>query len=207
MIGNDIVDLKLAEKQSSWRRKGFLEKVFSANEQAMIFEAEKPDLIVWRLWSMKESAYKARLRVQKQIQINPKDFDCEIVNDQKGMVHCGSKMYRTRSEINDDFVHTQAFSKEFDHSLFSKVIAIDQSRSGSKQLYNAAILSVVTSANPEESDVVIRKNSLGIPELYKMGKKMPFLCSLSHHGRYGSYVISDYQKNQNGVSPCKPLTL
>jgi phosphopantetheine--protein transferase-like protein len=195
MIGNDIVDLKLAEKQSNWRRKGFLEKVFSANEQTIIFEAEKPDLMVWRLWSMKESAYKARLRVQKQIQINPKDFDCHILKDRMGMVHCGNKMYHTRSEINDDFVHTQAFSREFDDSLFSKVIAIDQSRLGSKQLYNAAILSVVTGANPEKPYVVIRKNSLGIPELYKMGKKMLVLCSLSHHGRYGSYLISNYQKN------------
>lgn len=204
MIGNDIVDLKLAEKQSNWRRKGFMEKVFSANEQAMIFEAEKPDFMVWRLWSMKESAYKARLRIQKQIQINPKDFECQILSDQKGMVYFGSKLYHTRSEMNDNFVHTQACSKEFEDSLLSKVIDMDQSRLGSNQLYNAAILSVVTSANPEKPDVEIRKNNLGIPELFRMGKKMPVLCSLSHHGRYGSYVISYYQKNQNGVYPCKP---
>lgn len=190
MIGNDIVDLKLAKIQSNWRRKGFLEKVFSANEQAMIFDAAEPDLMVWRLWSMKESTYKARLRIKQRIEINPRDFDCHILNDQKGMVHCGNKMYHTRSEMNDDFVHTQACSKEFDDSLFSKVIDIDQYRLGSKQLYVAAISSVVTIANPEKREVHIRKNNLGIPELYRMGKKMDVLCSLSHHGRYGSYLIS-----------------
>ena len=197
MIGNDIVDLKLAEKQSNWRRKGFLEKVFSANEQAMIFSALEPDLMVWKLWSMKESAYKARLRVQKRIKINPKDFDCQILNDQHGIVHCGTKMYHTRSEMNDDFVHTQARSKEIDTSLFSKVIDIDQRFLPSKKLYHALISFIAFHINCDNRDLLIEKNSLGIPELYKTGKKMLVLCSLSHHGRYGSYVIANDQQNKN----------
>ena len=33
MLGNDVVDLQLAAVQSDWRKKGFLDKVFSAEEQ------------------------------------------------------------------------------------------------------------------------------------------------------------------------------
>ena len=33
MIGNDIVDLDLARKESNWKRKGFLDKIFSLQEQ------------------------------------------------------------------------------------------------------------------------------------------------------------------------------
>ena len=33
MIGNDIVDLNLAERQSNWQRPGFLEKQFTIQEQ------------------------------------------------------------------------------------------------------------------------------------------------------------------------------
>ena len=33
MIGNDIIDLKLAKKQSNYRRAGFLDKQFSSSEQ------------------------------------------------------------------------------------------------------------------------------------------------------------------------------
>ncbi len=197
MIGNDIVDLKLAEKQSNWRRKGFLEKVFSANERAMILDAAKPDLMVWKFWSMKESAYKARLRVQQRIQINPKDFDCQILNDQHGVVHCGTKTYHTRSEMNDDFVHTQACSKEIDHRLNSKVIDIDLRFLPSKKLYHALISFIAFHMNCDIRDLLIKKNSLGIPELYKTGKKMPVVCSLSHHGRYGSYVIANHHPNKN----------
>ena len=104
MIGNDIVDLNLAEKQSNWRRKGFLDKVYSSNEQAIILEASTPDILVWKLWSMKESAYKARLKVHKRIQLNPKAFECQILSEDKGIVTCGGKIYRTVSEINDDFI-------------------------------------------------------------------------------------------------------
>lgn len=197
MIGNDIVDLSLAKKQSNWRRKGFLEKVYSSNEQAMILKSSAPDILVWKLWSMKESAYKARLRVHKHIQLNPKAFECQFLAEDKGIVMCGGKMYHTVSQVNDNFVHTQAYAEQFDTTLFSKVIRVNQSRLHSKQLYNAMISSVAISMNCDESGVVIEKNSLGVPELYRMGQKIPQLCSLSHHGRYGSYVIANYQKSQN----------
>ena len=190
MIGNDIVDLKLAKKQSDWRRKGFLEKVFSLNEQAMIFDAAEPDVIVWELWSMKESAYKAVLRVRKEIRINPKDFDCLMLNEHKGMVKYGEEVYHTVSEINQDFVHTQACSITFDARLFSKVLKTDQSCLDSNQLYHTMISAVAVNKGCDMNDMVIRKNRLGIPELYMRGKKMPVLCSLSHHGRYGSYLIN-----------------
>ena len=58
MIGNDIVDLELARKESNWKRKGFLDKIFAKNEQLLIFNAENPDTMVWNLWSRKEAAYK-----------------------------------------------------------------------------------------------------------------------------------------------------
>ena len=190
MIGNDIVDLSLAEKQSNWRRKGFLDKVYSSNEQAMILEASTPDILVWKLWSMKESAYKARLKVHKRIQLNPKAFECQILSEDKGIVTCGGKIYRTVSEINDDFVHTHAYLEGFDTTLSSKVISINQRHFGSRQLYNAMISSVAISMSCDAGDVVIEKNSLGIPELYRMGQKMPQLCSLSHHGRYGAYLTT-----------------
>jgi hypothetical protein len=33
MIGNDVVDLALAQKESNWKRKGFLNKLFTSVEQ------------------------------------------------------------------------------------------------------------------------------------------------------------------------------
>ena len=188
MIGNDIVDLELAQKKSNWRRRGFLEKVFSRKEQIMIAESSEPDILVWRLWSMKESAYKAQLRIQKSIKINPKSFDCQILSKKKGVVISGKNIYHTISEMNNDFVYTQARTTESDLGIFSRVIDMDQSHSQSDQLYKALISYVSTCTCHDQTDIQIVKNSLGIPELLQKGKKTHMLCSLSHHGRYGSYL-------------------
>lgn len=188
MIGNDIVDLGLAKVQSNWRRKRFLEKVFSSNEQAMIFRSEKPDNVVWRLWSMKESAYKAHLRIQKRIQINPRSFDCQFLSEHEGIVICDTQEYHTLTEINNNYLHTRAYKKDFSADLFSKVIAVEQNQSSSSELYNKMLLSVAAIMNWEKESTRIEKNYLGIPELYRFGKRSSVLCSLSHHGRYGSYL-------------------
>lgn len=190
MIGNDIVDLKLADKQSNWRRKGFLQKVFSVNERSMILKSSKPDVIVWKLWSMKESVYKARLRVKKHIQINPKDFVCQILEDDKGLVVCDGKIYHTTSEVNDDYINTQSFEGEFDSMLFSKVLDMNLNALNYKGLYDALISSVAINMNWDNENLMLVKDALGIPEIYKTGQKTPILCSLSHHGRYGSYLMS-----------------
>lgn len=57
MTGNDIVDIKQAAAESNWKRKGFLEKIFTPHEQEYIGQSALPEEMVWKLWSMKESAY------------------------------------------------------------------------------------------------------------------------------------------------------
>ena len=46
MIGNDIIDLKLAKKESNYWRPGFLEKQFSSNEQTLIKSTSNTFLLV-----------------------------------------------------------------------------------------------------------------------------------------------------------------
>ena len=47
MIGNDIVDLALAQKESNWKRKGFLDKIFTLQEQLFINLSENQEIEVW----------------------------------------------------------------------------------------------------------------------------------------------------------------
>lgn len=58
MIGNDLVDLQLASKESNWQRKGYLQKVCTPEEQELILTSANPYRVFWTLWSMKESVYK-----------------------------------------------------------------------------------------------------------------------------------------------------
>lgn len=58
MIGNDIIDLVQSRKESNWRRRGFVSKLFDEQEQLLIVNSPDPEIVVWLLWSMKEAAYK-----------------------------------------------------------------------------------------------------------------------------------------------------
>ena len=190
MIGNDIVDLRLAAVESNWRRKGFLEKVFTANEQLMIFRSLQPDDLVWKLWSMKESAYKARLRVQKKIKIDPKTFECIVLSKNEGQVYCEGKTYATLSRTNKDFIHTIAYSEKLEIKLYQDIVMMNQTKGPSKALYKALISAMALRMTWNKDAIVIEKNELGIPELYRLDRKTSILCSLSHHGRYGSYITT-----------------
>ena len=64
MIGNVVVDLSLGRIESNWRRKGFLNKIFTISEQDLILQASNQEKMVWILWSLKESTYKAYTRVE-----------------------------------------------------------------------------------------------------------------------------------------------
>ena len=86
MIGNDLVDLKLANIQSNWQRKGFLDKLFTPKEQEYILNADNPFETVWLLWSMKESAYKAYLQIYGCRFFAPKKLACSLLSKNKGTV-------------------------------------------------------------------------------------------------------------------------
>ena len=112
MIGNDIVDLALAQKESNWTRKGFLDKIFTQSEQLLISNAVSPASMVWNLWTRKEAAYKI---YNRQTQIRgyfPLRLECIDLNRIEeftfGKVVIKDKVYYTKTEIKSDYVYTVA---------------------------------------------------------------------------------------------------
>ena len=59
MVGNDIVDLGLADI-NAWKRKRFLDKVLTPSEQLLMLDSVDPGTFFWVLWSMKESAFQEK---------------------------------------------------------------------------------------------------------------------------------------------------
>ena len=111
MIGNDIVDLDLAKVQSNWRRKGYLDKIFTREEQLIIATATNPDQMVWLLWSMKESAYKIHNRKTCIRNFAPTALACHLTSldgEIKGVVTIDHQTYITKSEFSLTYVHTIA---------------------------------------------------------------------------------------------------
>jgi phosphopantetheinyl transferase (holo-ACP synthase) len=163
MIGNDIVDLALAEKESNWKRKGFLDKIFTQNEQLLISNAKNPTIMVWNLWSRKEAAYKIYNR-QTQIRgyfpLQLECFDLETIDGFTfGKVVVKDRIYYTKTEIKTEFVHTIAVENVQDFDT---------------------IETLKTRKN-------IQKNN-GIPNYFVKENLALRPVSISHHGRFEQII-------------------
>jgi phosphopantetheinyl transferase (holo-ACP synthase) len=110
MIGNDVIDLELAKKENNWQRKGFLDKIFTRNEQELIQKSKNPEIMVWNLWSRKEAAYKIWNRETGIHKYNPIKFECFDLDSKDGKVVFETTIYYTRTEISYKFIHTIAVS-------------------------------------------------------------------------------------------------
>lgn len=163
MIGNDVIDILQSRKESNWQRKGFMEKIFTPNEQSLISDDANPEIMVWMLWSMKEAAYKVYNRQTKIREYIPKKLVCSItsrnLNFTTGNVVCSGNIYHTQTTFSEDKIHTIAVSVLDD---LQKVIEI------------------------EKKSIVKDKN--GIPYLAVSLGDIIQDVSISHHGRFETVV-------------------
>ena len=160
MIGNDIVDLALAQKESNWQRKGFLDKIFTTEEQLLILNSENPEKMVWNLWSRKEAAYKIYNR-QTQIRIyNPIQFICCDIHLAIGRVIYNDNIYFVKTEISDDYIHSIAVTEKED---FNKIVLVDDG-------------------------IKIEKTN-GIPNIFNRKNNSLNPISISHHGRFEKKIM------------------
>ncbi len=124
MIGNDVVDLELSRKESNWRRKGFLDKIFTKNEQFLIQNSENQEIAIWNLWSKKEAVYKIWNRETRIRKFNPIQFHCLNFDLDIGIVSYNSNIYFTKTEITTEYIYTIAALNKED---FSKIKTFNNS--------------------------------------------------------------------------------
>jgi phosphopantetheinyl transferase (holo-ACP synthase) len=160
MIGNDIVDLALAQKESNWKRKGFLDKIFTQEEQLLISKAENPEVMVWNLWSRKEAAYKIYNRQTGIRGYFPLQLVCSDIHLEIGKVICHETHYFVKTEITSDYIHTVAVTKIED---FDKIVLVDNC-------------------------IKIEKQN-GIPSFFNTNTKTLKPISISHHGRFERKIM------------------
>jgi phosphopantetheinyl transferase (holo-ACP synthase) len=162
VIGNDIVDLALARKESNWQRPGFLDKIFSIEEQFLILNAENPEEMVWNLWSRKEAAYKIYNRETGIRAYIPIQLECIYETKNTGSVLCNGRIYYTKTKILNDVIHTIAVVKK---QYFKNLKAVDKR-------------------------TTVFKNN-GIPFVICNESQQIIPVSISHHGRFSKTILLD----------------
>jgi phosphopantetheinyl transferase (holo-ACP synthase) len=163
MIGNDIVDLDLARKESNWKRKGFLDKVFTKKEQFLITNAENSEIMVWNLWSRKEAAYKIYNRqtlIRGYFPLQLECCDLEIIDGITfGKVCIKHQVYFTKTEITTQFINTVAVENVKD---FNEIKTVENRKN-------------------------IQKIA-GIPSYFEKKTSNRRPLSISHHGRFEQII-------------------
>ena len=164
MIGNDVVDLALAQKESNWQRKGFLDKIFTEKEQVQIKAFQNPDIMVWNLWSRKEAAYKIYNRNTNIRKYNPIQFECFNLHKKNeiiyGIVKYESQEYFTKTETSEEYIYSIAVTQE---ELFEKIKQISKPK------------------------IIIKKK--GTPSYFDTDNNTIKPLSITHHGKF-EFVIS-----------------
>ncbi|GAB3962602.1 hypothetical protein GCM10028805_64060 [Spirosoma harenae] len=197
MIGNDIVDLAQAKQESNWQRKGFLAKLFTDEEQQYIHTSPNPERMVWTLWSMKESVYKAILRETGERVFAPKKIPCQLtswIEKSAESIVFHEKTYRVKTSVTQDYIASIALLTDGSSTVESAVFSLTDTAytTQSSMVRTRIVQHCAELLSVPEHLFSIQKNLNGIPTLHisNTGKDpLQIPISISHHGHYGAYVI------------------
>jgi phosphopantetheinyl transferase (holo-ACP synthase) len=191
MIGNDIVDLDLAKKKHRWQDQRFLQKIFSKKEQQLISEAADPFCCIWRLWSMKESAFKALKHTAPGILFSPVNYHCDLYSSTTGNVTFENHLYQMNSMVEQRFIYTFTATDPSANLINTqfKILTPDYHHQHSRTLERLTDeIAKIFVVNVQ--GLRIKKNELGAPEIYYQNRMLPLSVSISHHGHFCAYFVA-----------------
>lgn len=196
MVGNDIVDIDLTKRTTRWKRPGFIQKVFTSEEQACIEKSKHPFTTVWRLWSMKESAYKVYVQAGSARFFNPTQLRCRLSDSsnvadlKKGSVRIGSMNLEITTSVHAGYIFSTASTAKF--KIHSAVLYLEGTtiQEQSSFMHQQLLEAVAKKNDLHRNCLSLTKNSKGVPTLIYQKKPLKHSISITHHGRYGAYSIA-----------------
>jgi phosphopantetheinyl transferase (holo-ACP synthase) len=192
MTGNDIVDIKMAAAESNWKRKGFLEKIFTPQEQQYIKNAASPDEMVWKLWTMKESAYKIYTRQYGGRFFAPQKFRCTLLSGTAGVAEYDNICYQTNTITTKNFIYSIASSTEAknpEHINFCFYLPPAQQIKLQQFIYKKIIDRYHSVSREVKKNIAVVKDKNGIPSLH-CSNNLQIPISITHHGHYAAFTIT-----------------
>ena len=188
MIGNDVIDLQLAAVQSNWQRPGFREKAFTERENRLIDGSEDPFGTVWRLWSMKESGYKAYMRLHPKRFFDPKKLQCSIAENRSGEVQVAGYSFWTETTCDEDRLYTTAVVGK-EPICMGACFTIPDLEDASAYCHQRLIEHCADHWSVLYEQLRIEKTVQGVPRISCGSLNKSRAISISHHGKFGAYII------------------
>ncbi|MFD1062652.1 4'-phosphopantetheinyl transferase superfamily protein [Winogradskyella litorisediminis] len=186
MVGNDIVDIAQAQKDSNWQRPRFLDKLFTEKEQEFIKNSEDKTITVWQFWSMKEAAYKLYVQQNPSRFYAPKQFEC-VAHASIWKVNYKEFSCYLSTKKTTDYILSEA--RLIPHKITSEVLVFkDENLKSQRQVLRDKLSERIgKSDNISTNTIEFQKSEFGIPTVKFDSKRMN--VSLTHHGRFGAFTF------------------
>ena len=191
-VGNDIVDLAVAETRLSGLHPRWVERVFGAAERKALDASPSRHLLHWAFWAAKESAYKARKRLDPEAVFSPKEFEVELsplpaaAGVAVGRVFHRGDVFELEVHLDGASVHAVATSgNDVGARVLRKVeSALGDPGVAARRLATTAIGSAL-GLDPADLRVVGRP-----PVATFRDRPIEVGVSLSHHGRFVAFACT-----------------
>lgn len=201
-LGNDIIDLKDPDTVNLTQKPKFLRRVYHPEELKAIeaFETKEQNRRLWKLWALKEAAYKAIKRLDPETIFTPRGIR---FYENPGQVIFNKKVCFVEVRETSEYIHASSGFpfKNFPQPTLQTWIGSFQEI---KQLLDSEKWSYTESYSEESTlcrnyaayqiqnhlkcaKVEIVKSGpgrQGVPEVWIDQKKTSHLISTSHHGRF-----------------------
>ena len=212
-LGNDIVDLRLAENEKSAANPKFVERVLAPPERHAYSQNGSDGRILWAYWAAKEAAYKALRKVDPELVFAHRRFvvhqkNTTALHGTHGSAQ-GTVMHEARRVPviwvwNDDWLH--CLTKDGPSEPDYRVCSLSQFRPGksfvatreSRSLSDASVaVRQLASELLHELGVpgaqIVRPSASrrrGPPQVLQHGEPRTDIdISLSHDGRYAAAAV------------------
>jgi phosphopantetheinyl transferase (holo-ACP synthase) len=187
MVGNDIVDIHETRRSSNWERPGFLQKLFTVKEQSLIATSNDPFVTLWRLWSMKESAYKVYIQAGGIRFFNPTKIECSLISLKIGQVKIAAITLKTKTSIQANYIYSTA--SEDCSTVVTRIFKLIESHPKKQGLFmqEQLLYDYAKNYSLKLAHLQLKKLVTGVPVFYYKKKPLITSISITHHGKYGAY--------------------
>ena len=192
-VGNDVVDLADPETRLGGLHPRWVERVFGAAEREALEASPSRHLLHWALWAAKESAYKARKRLEPETVFSPREFEVELsplpatgAGVAVGRVVHRGDVFDLEVHLDGASVHAVATSE--DEAGARVLWKVDEARGdpgvAARRLAATAIGSAL-GLDPADLRIVGRP-----PVATCRDRRIEVGVSLSHHGRFVAFACT-----------------
>lgn len=122
---------------------------------------------------MKEAAYKAVVQQLKKRFFAPKKFECQIISSVQGNVRFENREIHVRTEITSEFIYT-----------VTEEPSVTWNKANNKFSFFQFI---ERQTGFSSTGLNIKKDNIGIPDLYYQNQRISSSLSKTHHGRFEVY--------------------